>query len=314
MAIADIHLHLDGSISMQAARSLVECVGGSFDLTDEELYERLHVREGCHDLNEYLDKFDFTCGLLQTQTQLALSARLLLEELDALGVAYAELRFAPQRQTWRGLTQREAVEAVIAGMQDAPIACGLVLCCMRGDDNARDNDETVELAGEYLGQGVCALDLAGAEALFPTASFAPLFARASKLGIPYTVHAGEADGPESVRAALAMGAKRIGHGVRAAEDPALLAQLANEKVTCELCPTSNLNTSVFDSYEQFPLPAFLEAGVPVAICSDNMSVSNTSVVRELAIMEKTFSLDEATMRELEGNAFKAAFAWEGARA
>ena len=311
--MVDIHLHFDGSISPACARRLEELGGVDLSLSDEELHERLSVHEGCRDLNEYLTRFDFPLSLLQSESQLAEAAYLLLEELEALGLAYAELRFAPQYQVLEGLTQRQAVEAVLAGLSRSSFDAQVILCCMRAEDNEAENIETIELAAEYLGRGVCAVDLAGAEALFPTRDFADLFVRAERLGVPYTIHAGEAAGPESIREALAMGTRRIGHGVRAVEDPALLAQLAREGICCELCPTSNLNTGVFPSYRDFPLPAFLEAGVPVAICSDNMSVSGTDAMREREIMRETFSLDAATMRELSLNAARAAFLPEDAR-
>ena len=223
--LVDLHLHSDGSISVPVARRLAEIAGTPLALSDAEVFDRLSVGDGCEDLGEYLDKFGFPLSLIQTREQISESIYLLQEELRERGYAYAELRFAPQSQCQCGLTQREVVEASLEGLRRSDFEARLILCCMRGTSNLDANLQTVELAAEYLGNEVVALDLAGAEALFPTADFAPVFARARELGVPFTIHAGEADGPRSVRDALAMGAVRIGHGVRAVEDPALVREL-----------------------------------------------------------------------------------------
>ena len=97
---------------------------------------------------------------------------------------------------------------------------------MRGDNNYTENMETINLAKKYLGNGVCAIDLAGAEGLYPTKNFKDIFMYANQLGVPFTIHAGEADGPSSVSDAISFGAKRIGHGVRSFEDNELVKTIA----------------------------------------------------------------------------------------
>ena len=185
---------------------------------------------------------------------------------------------------------------------------------MRGDNNHEENLETVRMAKEYLGKGVAALDIAGAEALYPTDGFEDLFALARELGVPYTIHAGEADGPSSVYRALDFGAKRIGHGVRSAEDNALLKKLTDEQVTLELCPTSNLNTNIFESLAEYPLIQLMEAGVKVTVNSDNMVVSGTNVQTELQKLIDTFALSHEQLTALVRNAVDASFADEETKA
>jgi hypothetical protein len=181
--LIDLHLHLDGSISVPMARRLATLDGRVLSEDDAALGKRLGVTADCRDLNEYLAKFDFTAELLETREQLSECMYLLQEELAELGYLYAEIRFAPQRHGARGLTQREAVEAVLEGLGRSCFEAGVILCCMRGDDTLEANLETVRLAAEYLGQGVVALDLAGAEALFPTADYADVFALARELAM-----------------------------------------------------------------------------------------------------------------------------------
>lgn len=307
-ALIDLHLHLDGSISLESARELAEIQKISLPESDEELLDLLQVEEDCRDLNEYLEKFDLPVSLLQTKETLSTAVYNLEKELEELGLIYAEIRFAPQLHTQNGLTQAEIVEAAIEGMNRCDFRSNLILCCMRGDDNSEQNIETVYVAEEYLGKGVAAIDIAGAEALFPTENFDELFVLAAQLNVPYTIHAGEADGPDSVYNALDFGTKRIGHGVRSAEDEELVKRLAKEGIALELCPTSNLNTKIFENMSEYPIVEFMEAGVKVTVNSDNMIVSGTDVQEELQKLIDTFNLTGDQLRILVNNAVEASFA------
>ena len=200
------------------------------------------------------------------------------------------------------------VQAAVEGLKADGVKANLILCCMRGDKNREENLETVRLTAEFLGKGVCAADLAGAEALFATETFEDVFALARELSIPYTIHAGEAVGPESVYKALEFGAKRLGHGVRSMEDPELLKRLAREGVTLELCPTSNLNTNIFNSIEEYPLVPLMEAGVRVTVNTDNTMVSGVSLRSEWEKVVQTFHLNQEQILTLQKNAAEAIFA------
>lgn len=304
----DLHLHLDGSLSLNSVRELARLQGESLSGDDREILRHFQVSGFCSNLGEYLDKFVYPLSFLQTAPQLTAAAYLLKEELRNKGLLYAELRFAPQSHRQKGLTQEEAVQAVLTGCARSSLPTGLILCCMRGTENEEANRETVRLAKKYMGSGVCAIDLAGAEALFPTKNYRDLFSLATELGVPFTIHAGEADGPESIRNAVLFGAKRIGHGVRAVEDPSLLRQLAESEVFLELCPSSNLHTGVYSEYSAFPLNALLDAGVRVTINSDNMAVSHTDVFKEYQHLQEVFSLSDKSIRQLLRNAVDASFA------
>ena len=308
--LIDLHLHMDGSISVPMARRLAALNDVELPSSDEELSDLLSVDDDCRDLNEYLAKFEPTLSLLETREQLTECARMLQDDLLERGYLYAEIRFAPQRHASQCLTQRQAVEAVLEGLGQSCLDTNLILCCMRGDDTREANLETIRLAADYLGKGVVAVDLAGAEALFPTEDFEEEFAYARELGIPLTIHAGEAAGPQSVRTALDAGAVRIGHGVRSVEDPDLLAILADRSIPLETCPSSEVQTCAIDAYADFPLRELIDAGVMVTVNSDNMSVSATDVRRELRILAKTFSLGDDDIRRLLLNAARASFVSE----
>ena len=306
----DLHLHFDGSLSISNARALAALEGVALPEDDNELKVALTVSPDCKDLGEYLTKFAFPLSLLQSEAAIEQGMYTLCRELDGEDCIYAEIRFAPQLHLDKGLDQKKVVEAAIRGFKRSAIDGGLILCCMRGDDNAALNETTVEIAREYLGKGVVALDLAGNEAGFPTDSFASLFARARELQVPFTIHAGEADCAESVRSALAMGASRIGHGVRSIEDPALVEILAKNHISLELCPISNIQTTVFDDISEYPIRQFLKAGVAVTVNSDNRSVSATTARQEMLLLKNTFALTDEEEKALLHSSVDAAFASE----
>ena len=306
----DLHLHFDGSLSISNARALAALEGVALPEDDNELKVALTVSPDCKDLGEYLTKFAFPISLLQSEAAIEQGMYTLCRELDGEDCIYAEIRFAPQLHLDKGLDQKKVVEAAIRGFKRSAIDGGLILCCMRGDDNSALNETTVEIAREYLGKGVVALDLAGNEAGFPTDSFASLFARARELQVPFTIHAGEADCAESVRSALAMGASRIGHGVRSIEDPALVDILAKNHIALELCPISNIQTTVFDDISEYPIRQFLKAGVAVTVNSDNRSVSATTARQEMLLLKNTFALTDEEEKALLHSSVDAAFASE----
>jgi adenosine deaminase len=308
IAMIDLHCHLDGSLPLETVRSLAAQQGIELPAqTPQELKSLLQVPPSCTSLTDYLRCFDLPIRVLQTPQAIADAAESLCRELSKQGILYAELRFAPQHHTQQGHCQQEMVEAALDGLARSGFFGQFILCCMRGDQNDAENRETLRLTARFLGKGVAAADLAGAEALFPTDRYAKLFSTARELDIPFTIHAGEAAGPESVRAALSYGAMRIGHGVRAIEDPALVEELARRRIPLELCMTSNLQTQAVPSAAAFPLRRFLEAGVMATINTDNCTVSGTSLAQEYALAERTFALTGEEIALLRRNAVNAAF-------
>lgn len=308
--LIDLHLHLDGSLSVASVRKLASIQDIILPADDDEILKQLQVDENCRSLEEYLQKFSYALSFLQTAEAIEESVYILLEELRGLGLVYAEIRFAPQLHKEKGLTQREVVQAAVRGRDRSSLRSNLILCCMRGEDTHEENLETVTIAGEYLDRGVCGVDLAGDEAHFSTELYLEEFRLAKKLQIPITIHAGEADGPESIWQALELGADRIGHGVRAIEDECLLKKLAERKVALELCPTSNLDTHVYEKIEDYPIGRLLDAGVCVTINSDDMAVSGTDVKKELNLMRRVFGLSEEEILQIKRNAAESSFADE----
>ena len=313
-ALIDLHVHLDGSIPLPAAAQLAADAGLDFSLA--ELQKKMQVPAHCQDLNQYLATFELPLKLMQSAQGIRTVAKAFHEQLDAEGILYAEPRFAPGSLTAGGLSQQEVLEAALAGRADfyaehpqSALHTAYIICAMRGtgEELKHKNEESIDLAAAYLGNGVVAADLAGAEALFATENFSSLFAEAQRKNVPFTIHAGEAAGPESIKAALRLGAQRIGHGVRSLEDAGVIQDLKATKVALEICPTSNLQTRIFESIERFPLEQLLDAGLTVTINTDNMTVSNTTLSHEFELLQQRCGLDKNTARELAENAARAVF-------
>ena len=304
--LIDLHLHLDGSLPPLTARKLAQMQGIAIPDTQEELIRKMSIKPDCKDLNDYLSRFSLPCSLLHTKEALAIGMQDLLAELHRQGLVYAEVRFAPQKSAAEGLSQYEAAESALAAMQNAPIPCGLILSMMR-DGSHEVNLETVEVANALHSKGVVAVDLAGAESLYPTHRFREEFAAVRAAGLPLIIHAGEAAGAESVREAIQADARRIGHGVRSLEDPEVVQMLVSEQITLELCPTSNLNTGLFPDYAHYPLRELMNAGVRVCINTDNMTVSSTTLADEWHHLIDALHLTQDEIRQIEKDSQQATF-------
>lgn len=308
--LIDLHLHLDGAISPESARSLGKLQDIAVPSDERELLKLLRVSPDCADLNEFLEKFAFPCSLLQTKEGITLAVSNLLKELSKQGLMYAEIRFALQKSTDKGLSQEEVVLAAIGGCQDSPIYTNLILCLMRAEDNYNENLETINVAEKYLGKGVVAIDLAGAEALFPTSDFVELFRIAREKKIPFTIHAGEAAGPDSIQCAIDMGAARIGHGIMAVNDDCVIDELVEKKIPLEICPTSNVNTAIFPSLYEYPVRKLIDKGVLITINTDDPSVCGVTLRDELFNMKKYCALSSEDIKMLLLNSADASFADE----
>ena len=207
------------------------------------------------------------------------------------------------------MTQEDAIKAALEGLKKTNLKANLILCCMRGEGNEKQNNETLELAKKYLVEdgGVVAIDIAGAEALHPTSKYSDLFAKAREYGIPFTIHAGEADGPDSVKNAIEYGAKRIGHEVRSYEDPTVVELIKKEGVTLEMCPTSNRQTHAVEDMSKYPFMDYLNQGIKVTLNTDDMGIERTTLADKFRYMEKNFNLTYAQEKTILLNSINAAF-------
>ena len=312
---AELHCHLDGSLSLELLAKLAR-EEGVFDGQAQQLRRLATAPEDCRSLEQYLSCFDLPVACMQREAALEASARNLLKEASAEGLIYLEVRFAPTLHCRRGLSLEAVVSSVLKGLEEGRkkygVEYGLILCIMRHEEEEK-GFAVLETAEKFLGKGVAALDLAGAEAAFPVERFAAVFRAAADRGIPFTIHAGEAAGPESVKKALELGARRIGHGLAAAKDPGLMRELAAREIVLELCPSSNLQTRAAKSWESYPLRKFLQEGIPVTVNTDNRTVTGTTMTRELSLVQQKLGLTAQEIRSLCRQAIRGSFAPEETR-
>jgi adenosine deaminase len=214
----------------------------------------------------------------------------IVEAAYAHGVRLLELRYSPIIHTYGGLTPRQAIRSVLSGInvslrRHADLEVGVIIISMRqhGPHIAKIIARQALAEAQHLHErsGVVGFDLAGAERGNPPRLFRDAYEIARRGGLGLTVHAGEDEGPENVWEAIdLLGADRIGHGCSAVRDRRLLKRLARDRILVECCPTSNVQTGAVASGAPHPIYTFLEHGIPVAVCTDNTTVSDTDQTRE----------------------------------
>lgn len=293
----ELHVHLDGSLKVNTLCDTMEI--------DKELARKLLVANKCKDLNDYLEKFDTPIMVMQTAEVLTRVAKELVDSFIEDNVIYAEVRFAPNKHTMN-LSLDEVIDAVLEGLESSQVKVNLILCMMRGD-TYENNKKIIELAYKYYDYGVVGVDLAGAEALYKTEDYTTLINYATSLNIPFTIHAGEADGVTSINTAISFNTTRIGHGVRSIEDEECINLLKEKDILLEVCPTSNINTGVFPTIFEHPIKSLFDAGVKLSINTDNRTVSNVTLNSEYDLLARTFGFTEKDFNNMNVEAIKHAF-------
>lgn len=294
----ELHLHLDGSVNLQLASKIL-----NKDI--ETIKKDMVAPSKCHDLNDYLTKFSLPVSIMQTKENLELISEKLGEDLIDDGVIYAEIRFAPIKHTTI-LSLDSVVESVLSGLKKVPLKTNLILCLMR-DSSFEDNKKIIDLAKKYLNKGVCAIDLAGAEGIYKTSEFEELFKIAKDLNIPFTIHAGEADGEGSINSAINFGTTRIGHGIRCIENIDVMKRIKDKNITLEICPTSNVQTNAVTTYQKHPIKFLYENDIKVTINTDNRTVSNVTLTEEYEKLIETFNFTLEDIKKMNVNAINCSF-------
>jgi len=297
----DLHCHLDGSLML---KSMSEILGR------EVREEEIQVSDNCTSLAEYLQKFDLPISCIQTEAGIKKSAKDFLLGLQKDNIKYIEARFAPFFSCGEGLSYKQVMESVLEGLKEASEKTGIlyqvIACNMRHLDE-ETNIRMMRECREFLGEGLCAIDLAGDEKSRPNALFGNLFAEAKKLDYPYTIHAGECGSVQSILDAVEMGAKRIGHGIAMMGNTEVQKLLANKRIGVEMCPISNYQTKALQPEDIYPIREFSKTGVLAAINTDNRTVSNTSITREMEFLNERFGIVEEELYQYQMNAVDATF-------
>ena len=310
---AELHVHLEGTAPPALIRRLAERHGvpvpeGVF--ADEDTF-------AWTDFLDFLNTYDLAASLIRTPEDYRDVTYEYLSACAADGAVYVELIASPDHADAAGLTDEEHFGGIARGIDDARadhgIEARIVVTAVRQLGVERAEAIARRLAGDRHPY-VVGFNLAGDEAGYPPGQFAGAYDIAAGSGLGCTVHAGEHAGAESVRAALALPVSRISHGVRAVEDPELVAELADRGIVLEVCPTSNVATGVYPSYADHPLGALREAGVRITLASDDPPYFGASIAGEYAVARERFGLEERELVEITRVAVAAAFAQSALKA
>ncbi len=303
----ELHRHLEGAVRPATILDLFRKNRREYlDTPLCEILPRIQITGFERSLADFLARFEFFMPCIHTASDISRITAEAIEDCANDGIVYAELRFSPafiRRLT--GLSYSEAVEAVLEGARGAgpaiPVNFILIVPQPEGERVAWD---TVRLAADYLSNGVTGVE---------EYARAVAWARANGLGV--TVHAGEAQGPSSVRVAVEqLGATRIGHGVRSIEDDRVVEMLVDRGTLLEVCPTSNVHTQVTPSIREHPLPRLTECGVTVCLSTDDPGISNITLTGEYELVQETFGLSRADLALMNVRAARYAFAGSEQRA
>lgn len=321
--LADLHRHFDGAIRPGTLWKLSERYYKAIPGMDFEGFNRMLTWDPSRDrsLLDYLDKFHVPLQYTQFYDNIRMIAREIAEDAWADGVRTLEVRINPVIHRRAGLSTRQVLGAVRGGFKLACAGCpglrvGIVVIAIRGHGGNMAKILLREVVGEderfHRGLGVVGFDIAGAERSFPPLLFRDAYALARTMGLHRTVHAGEEMGEDYIWQALdECGAERIGHGVTAVRDPALMKRLARDGVVLEVCLSSNLQTGAIRSLAEHPLRRYIDAGVRCALCTDNPTVSNTTSIGEHLLAIEHFSLTEEEVELLVRTGHDATFIRRG---
>jgi aminodeoxyfutalosine deaminase len=288
MAMTELHLHLEGTVDRETLMLLDAGVTRA----------AVDAAWGFTNFGGFLDCFKFIAQRLRGPRDYALITRRMMESLARQGVSYAEVTLGAGVVLWRGFDFHSVWRAIRDAQREAekewPVEVWWNLDAIRqfGPDHVMD---VARIAAKYVGDGAISFGIGGDEVGGPALALRDAYAYARDAGLRLTAHAGETAGPESIRAALEIGAERIGHGIRAVDDADLMRQLREEQIPLEVCITSNVRTGAVASLEAHPVRRLFDSGVPVTLNTDDPGVFETDLAREFRLAREVFGFSEAEL-------------------
>lgn len=311
----ELHCHLDGALTPETFYKLSLAHGIIDKSMDQETWRKQNIIREAMPLTECLKRFDLLVSLLQTKEELIEATETLGISMYEQGIRLAEIRFAPQKHTEQKMSQENAIEAVLEGMNHVmkkhpDMIMGIIVCMMNCGpeiDNDADNLETVELAIKFKDKGVVGLDLAGAEGANPTESYRALFEKAHQAHVNITIHAGEVCSADVVKCAMSMHAKRIGHGIHGWQDPLVAKEIMDRKIPLEVNVTSNILANTVDSIQDHPIREMVDQGAIVTISTDDPLLCGVTLQDEYDLLKREFQFTEKDLIQFNLNAARASF-------
>jgi len=301
----ELHLHLEGAIPLPALWELLCKYGGDPRAADLSALERRFVYR---DFSDFIETWFWKNGFLREYDDFTFIAESVARDLATQRVRYAEVFFSPPDFAYYGLKTARLAEAIRRGLERVPEVQVALIADLVRDYGPQRAARTLAEVRETGAAGVVGVGLGGSEQAYPPEPFAAVFEDARRAGLHTTAHAGEDAGPASIWGALrALQVERVGHGTRAAEDPALLRHLAERRLPLEMCPISNVRTGVVASVAAHPIRAFHEAGLQVTVSTDDPKMFGTSLEAEYAALVTELGFGRAEVCELIARA--AAASW-----
>ncbi|MFA0069574.1 adenosine deaminase [Vibrio breoganii] len=309
----DLHCHLDGSVRPETIIDLANSQQVDIPSQDVDVIRDLMIApETCVDLQQYLTRFDLPLQVMQTQDALERISYEVFEDAARENVKYLEVRFAPLLHTNQGLTVEQILSSVVKGMkraeQDYDIHGNYILCILRTMPKD-DINLVIDEGAKLLGKGVQAFDLAGAELTGFCHDFVKETEYARSKGFHVTIHAGEQGDGQNVQDAVELlKAERVGHGIHIMNHEGGYNAVKNNHVGLETCPSSNVQTKAVENIESHPAKRFYEQGLAVTINTDNRTVSNTTMTKEVQKVCELFELTDSDYKAIYLNSVEQSFA------
>lgn len=293
---AELHVHLEGTVSPATLKELDP------SLTDEEIARELHYSS----FDGFIGAYVWVNRKLRTPADYALAARRLFASLAEQGVCHAEVIVSAGVILWKKQDLGTIFDALEAEAEQSPVPVRWILDATR-QWGALAAEPVFNFAAANQHRGIVGIGLGGFEELGPARWFTVLFEKARERGLRLTCHAGETTGPQSVWDALAIGAERIGHGIRAIEDPRLLDELRYRDVPLEISITSNVRTGAVPSLEEHPVRRLFDAGVPITLNTDDPALFDCTLESEYALAVSRFGFTQAQMEQIAANSLRYSF-------
>ncbi len=301
----ELHLHLEGSIPLDALWQLVSKYGGDPSVADLAALER---RFAYRDFPHFIETWLWKNRFLREYEDFTFIAEAVARDLACQNIRYVEAFYSPPDFAGHGLTPQRLTEAIRRGLDRVgEVEIALVADLVR-DFGPRQAAVTLAAVHEVRSLDVIGIGIGGSEQKFPPEPFAEVYEEARRLGFHTSAHAGEAAGAESIWGALrTLRAERIGHGTRAEEDEQLLDHLAAEQIPLEMCPLSNVRTGVVSALEEHPIRRYFERGIPVSVNTDDPKMFGCSLAMEYRLLEEKLGFTRDEIRALILQAVQAAW-------
>jgi adenosine deaminase len=308
----ELHCHLDGSVRPATIIDIARKEGvhiPSYDV--ETIKDMVTAPIECTSLNEYLERFKLPISVMQSKESLKRIAYELLEDSSKENIKYIEVRYAPLLHIEKGLTIEEIIETVLIGIKEAEenfdIKGNLILSCLKTMPVESITD-VIEAGRKFLGKGVVAVDLAGAEEPGFSKKFIAPISLAKQYGYKITIHAGENGvGKNVLEAVELLGAERIGHGVFIKDCREAYKLVKDKGVVLEICPRSNIQTKAVTDIKDHPVYNFYKDGIKVTLNTDNRTVSGIDLSSEYRLVAEKFGLTYEDYKSIYNNSVEAAF-------